>query len=266
MTSPLAATITATLIAALLTAWAADLDFDVDDTAYWRRWLGKTGYGTRRCLLALLPAAVGGGVCLAMTPLTTVHNPLLRGLLAAAVAWAGLRADTTDPFNASATEPGTGVPTGSALPVLSALVLIYGRVQRRLNKLTDRKVDETLAAQRDKAPTDPARLLMSAQELASYLDRVASKPTTAKKEAAHATATKTNLYAHMDVLIDPLAAEQQRTRAAFALFEVVADEFKTRRWGREAAREAETTTQDPTHDTRNRRRKRRSALHSAGRR
>jgi hypothetical protein len=232
------------LIAAALTVGLAELGFDVDDTAYWRRWLGNWGYRWRRCLLALVPFAVGAVVSLALEPVTTITNPYVRGVVGAAIAWAILRADTSREalkrhVVATPAGPGTVLGREGAAQVMSALVLIYDGVRVRLDKRTGQKVDADLARQRDKAPIAPEELMTTAEELASHVRWLAHRPDAKKRDMTVAQNLEAVLYEHMDILVDPLAQDRQRSKAAFSLAEVLSHEFKARRWYRPAANRTE---------------------------
>jgi hypothetical protein len=232
------------LIAAVLTVVLTELGFDVDDTSYWRRWLGNWGYRWRRALVALVPVAVGVTVGLALEPTTTITNPYARGVVAAAIAWAILRADTNREVlkrHAVVVPPGFRTTLGreGTGQVMSALVLIYDRARVRLDKRTGQKVVADLARQRDKALSSPDELITTAQELASHLWRVAHQPDAKKRDITVAETLEAVLYKHMDVVLDPYAEERQRREAAFTLAEVLSEEFKARQWGRPAAKRGE---------------------------
>jgi hypothetical protein len=238
------------VVAGVLTTVLTLLHLEVSVTSYWKRWLGGW-YFPSRVLLALIPAAVGVLASIALRPATTIENPWVLGAVAGVLGAAVLRADggtrrlELGHSTASTTSRQKivlpGEPSTTSTQVTTILIWYYQQGQRTLDAIAGRAITKDIQRQKAAALKSLARvcgtteLVANAEELASVMAQMGRR-LEVKSRVAAAMATMNLLHQNLDILLDQLAADDQRRRAAHALGEVLGDEYRIQRWERPASR------------------------------
>lgn len=212
--------VTAGVSAILLSA----LSFDPELAAYWRRWLGRSGYLARRSLLALPPLVLALLLChVAQAP---------RGGVAEALngAWIGLTVAAllkADPGHRSVPKLRGAADSRQAV---SALAWIHGVACHRFDVAARRKVTAHLDRLKVLG-AGSAELVATAEEMGALLSREAAAAPARSRAALRERLEE--IHRQTSVLEDPMATEPQLRRAAFGLAEHLMQEMTTRRWSRQ---------------------------------
>lgn len=220
-------TVTMAMTAMLTSVVLSELAFDSDDIAYWRRWLGRFGYLWRRVLLALVPAALAVLLCQAISSGGGVFQQLGKGLTAGVAAAALLRADTRTHMRTHA--------SAESAQAASALTWIYRQACRRFDAVAGRRVISFTQTLRMSGNGSPTSLLLTAEEIEGVLSQELNAGQTAKRRKI-CQDHLASLREQMDLVLDPLAGDRDRRRAATALSESIANEMTQRKWNRPPVR------------------------------